>query len=107
MTITRHLIGGLGLLATLMAAPAMAHVPAKCGQLYIDAGKESDLVTRKGKQVSDLSMDGLDVVTRAPRRRVVDEYLRLADQVAQLLGGQTALFEALTKAIECTADGSQ
>ena len=82
---------------------AKAHVPSKCGQLYIKAGKESARMTRKGKQVSDLSLDGLDVVEHARRRRVIDEYLKLADQVAQLLGGQTAFFDALIKAINCTA----
>ena len=44
-------------------------------------------------------MDGLDVVPRTRRSRVVDESTRLAEQIAQLLGGQKALFEALTKAI--------
>ena len=107
-------LGGVGLddlgeilQGILRAAPATAHVPSKCGQLFIDAGKESAWLTRKGKAVSDLSMNGLDVVRRASRQRVVDEYLRLADQVAQLLGGQKAFFEALTKAINCTAGRSQ
>lgn len=101
--IHRRLVGGLVLCAALASNSAMAHVPQKCGHLYVDAEKETAWVTRKSKAVSDLSMDGLDVVNRARRQRVVDEYLRLADQVAQLLGGQKAMFEKLTKAIECTA----
>ena len=84
----------------------MAHVPSKCADLYILAGKETAWVTRKGKAVSDLSLDGLDVVRRASRARVVDEYLKLADQLGQLLGGQKAMFKALTKAIQCTTGRS-
>ena len=88
--------------AVLTASLASPNVRPDCGPLYTKAGAESARVTRKGKQVADLSMDGLDVVRHASRQRLADEYMRLADQVAQLLGGQAALFEALTKAIECT-----
>ena len=105
--IVRHLAGALVLVAMLGTNLAAAHVPHKCRQLYLDAGKESAWVTRKGKQVSDLSMDGLGVLVRASRGRLVDQYMNLADQVAQLLGGQTALFEALAKAIQCTDGRAQ
>ena len=51
-------------------------------------------------------MDALDMVRHARRARLQDEYLKLAEQVAQLLGGQAAFFEAMTKAINCTAGKS-
>ena len=77
MGVLRRLASILVIAATIAASPAMAHVLPECSQLYIDAGKESGL-----------SIDGPDMVTRARRSRMQDEYLKLSGQVLDCSAGR-------------------
>ena len=83
----------------LASAPALAHIPADCVPLFHTAGKETERLVRKGQEVSNVAYDELD--RRRAGHSSAHAYERLADLLAQLLGGQTAQFDAMTKAIQC------
>ena len=103
----RRLVAALVLAAALAATSAEAHAPRQCIPAYQKAGKANALVVSKGAQVQETSLDGLDASRSAGLRRMIREYHVLADQVGQLLGAQTAFFEAMTVALECTANTSR
>ena len=92
------LMGTAIILATTLyvGSPAEAHVPPKCGHLFIEAGKETEAFVRMGNRVKAVVFEGLD-----RRRFNFDDYEELADIVSQLLGAATVQLEAIAKAIQC------
>ena len=88
------LLLGAQVVATSLAS---AHVPEVCKPLFLEAGKATEGVVRKGNEANEVAMDGLD----RGRRVDIDDYLTLADHLAQLLGWQIDMFIKLTEAITC------
>ena len=79
------------------ATDASAHVPDECRPLFEDAARVTDGVVRKGNEANDVVMNALDNY----RSIGVEDYMTLADRLAQLLGWQGDMFIKLTEAIEC------
>ena len=94
---TARMKAALWIAAALAATDASAHIPDECRPLFEAAARATDGVVRKGNEANDVVMNALDNY----RSIGVEDYMTLADRLAQLLGWQGDMFIKLTEAIEC------
>ena len=79
----------------------LAHVPEQCVPLFHDTASLVDSVVRKGQEANATALAGLTMQGDAE----IENYWKLADQLAQLLGWQRDMFLKLTEAIKCLDRG--
>ena len=89
-------------IALLVNAPAAAHVPTACGELYIDAAHKSDLTIQRGQAVNALVQSTLEKLPQADRDQLIEHYADLADAIGEVFSQQIAMFVALATMVECT-----
>ena len=76
-------------------APAQAHVPEECVNLWHEAGADVQPVIRKGNEAMERAWAGIEDGWHNGRGDM------LADTIFQLIPHITTLFETLTPAVDC------
>ena len=90
------LIAGL----MLMAQAASAHVPTKCGAMFLLAGQATDRVVKAGNAASIVADEGLSRAVHL----TADDYVNLVAAYSTLIAAQTSMFTTLQTALECVAE---
>ena len=84
--------------------PAKAHVQPECGELFITAGEQTEIMIRAQQRITDVVME--DKFPAYVGKSYEDWYWHVIDLNGQLLGAMTAQFEAMTAAIRCLNPGA-